>query len=474
MNRRELLAGGLGLVVTGAPARTPQASLQYMGLLELTRLLHRKELSPVEVVKAQLARIAALDNTLHGFVRTTPDLALEQARLAEKAILAGDIKGPLHGAPFGIKDIIWTRDAVTAAGSSRYASYRPPENATCVERLFAAGAVMLGKLTTTEFAGATYDPSVPMPVNPWNRTLWPGASSSGAGVALAAGLCYGALGTDSGGSVRFPAALEGVVGFKPTHGRISIYGIFNAVPSMDHIGPMARTVEDVAAIYLATAGFDTKDTFSSRQHVEPFTLVRKEGLRGLKVGLDPEFTTRDVDDATRAVLEATTRTLTGLGATLVTMKLPDMSRLYPTISAVMDKEGVDYKGATPAAPVAVAPDDTKYLEAVAWRASFARQVAALLDRVDVLLTPVVPSAALPVAGMEKLETDPALFERTLRYTVPFDLTGSPALVLPAGINAAGGPISVQLVAQRFREDTLLQVGQAFEQATRWHEGHPPL
>jgi amidase len=480
LDRRELLESALVMAgvplltraANAVPVASPQADMPYKGLVELTRLLHKKELSPVEVAEAQLARIAMLDPVLHSYVRLTGDLALEQARMAEKRILAGEIRGPLDGAPVGVKDIIWTRDAVTAAGSGLYANYLPPANATCVDRLFRAGAVLLGKLTTTEFAGATYDPGIPVPINPWNRSLWAGASSSGPGVATAAGLCYGALGTDTGGSIRFPAAMDGIVGFKPTWSRISTHGIFYGVPSMDHVGPMARKVEDVSAMFQALSGSDRRDPRTSNRWQQPYTLARQKDLHGLKVGLDANFGLNDADPSMRVVMDAAIATLRGLGATLVTVRFPDRTELFETVLTIAAKESIDYKN--PVAAAAAAPDPAQYQHAVAWRGSLSREVADLLDRIDVLVTPVVPSALMRVEGMDKLESDQELFRKTLRYVVPFDLTGSPALVLPAGVNQAGGPVAIQFVAQRFREDVLLQVGYAFEQATQWHLRRPQL
>lgn len=480
MERRELLQGALGLMGVPELARTQGtvtaaggADQPYIGLVELTRLLHRKELSVVEVVEAQLARIRALDGVLKSYARTTAELALEQARRAQKEILAGDIKGPLHGAPVGLKDVIWTRDAVTAAGSALYAKFVPLENAACVERLFRAGAILLGKLTTTEFAGATYDPSIAAPVNPWNGSLWAGASSSGPGVATAAGLCYGALGTDTGGSIRFPAAMNGIVGFKPSYGRISTRGMFYGVPSMDHIGPMARYVEDVSALFQALSGPDSKDPRTSHRPLEPYTLRRHHDLRGLKVGLDVDFGMSDVDASVRAVMNAALTTLEGLGAQVVPVRVPERAGMFESVLTIAARDSIDYK--TPVAAIGGrAVDADQYRQAVRWRTDFTRKVAALLDRIDVLLVPAMPGTVIPARGMEALETDPELFRSTLRYSIPWNLSGSPALVLPAGVNAVCGPVAIQLVAQRFREDVLLQVGYAFEQATAWHLRHPRL
>jgi amidase len=479
LNRRALVTAGVGAAAASLLGRIPRSlanesrrdELHYLGLVELMRLLHTKQLSVVEVVKAQFERISALDGLLHGYARTTRELALRQAQNAEQRILSGSIRGALDGAPIGIKDNIWTRDAVTAAGSSLYAQYIPAENAASVERLFSAGAVLLGKLTTTEFAGATYDPSISAPINPWIPTLWPGASSSGPGVAVAAGLCFGALGTDTGGSVRMPAAADGIVGFKPTWGRISTRGIFHSVASMDHIGPMARNVEDVSALYAICAGADAKDSTASSRPLRAYSLTRHDGLKGLKIGIDPIFSLTAVDQATHDAVSACIRTLKSLGAHINEVKFPNREGLLETAIGAVSREEPHWKK-TSEQTVEAPLSDADYQHTVERRARFSREVSSLFDRIDVLVTPVLPSSTLEAHAMERLELDHDLFESTLRYVLPFDLSGSPALVVPAGFTGAGSPIGVQFAAQRFREDVLLQVGYAFEQATPWHRRHP--
>jgi amidase len=223
-------------------------ALHYLELTELSRRLHAREISPVEATTAQLPRIERLDGRLKSYAHMMAEAALVQARAAEAEIMRGEIRGPLHGVPIAVKDLCWTQGVPTAAGMTIYKDFRPTEDATVVRKLYAAGAIILGKLQLTEGAWAEHHPQIAAPVNPWNAAHWSGASSSGSGVATAAGLCYGSLGSDTGGSIRFPSAANGVTGLKPTWGRVSRYGVFELAATLDHIGPMARSAADCGAI----------------------------------------------------------------------------------------------------------------------------------------------------------------------------------------------------------------------------------
>ena len=234
--------------------------LHYLGLVQVGQKLQAKELSPVEVTKAMLGRIDKLDGKLKSFAYVMADSALAEANAAEKEIASGKIRGPLHGVPVAVKDLCWARGAPAAHGMTIHRDFRPTEDATVVARLKDAGAIILGKLQQTEGAYADHHPKIDPPKNPWNADLWPGASSSGSGVATAAGLCFGSLGTDTGGSIRFPSAANGVTGLKPTWGRVSRYGAFELAATLDHIGPMARSAVDCGAILGVIAGQDPKDT----------------------------------------------------------------------------------------------------------------------------------------------------------------------------------------------------------------------
>ena len=250
------------LVETSVPKsrRFLLSDLSFLTLLEVSRKIQSRALSPVEVTKAELDRIAALDPKLKSYATVMAESAMAQAKEAEAEIGRGEVKGPLHGVPIAVKDLCWTTNAPTAAGMTIHKDYMPSEDATVVKRLSDAGAIILGKLQLTESAYADHHPNITPPRNPWNAVAWPGASSSGSGVATAAGLCYGSLGSDTGGSIRFPSAANGVTGLKPTWGRVSRYGVFELAASLDHIGPMARSAADCGAILSVIAGEDSKDT----------------------------------------------------------------------------------------------------------------------------------------------------------------------------------------------------------------------
>src|ERR1700678_3388938 len=234
--------------------------LHYSGLVEVGKRIRKRELSAVEATQAQLDRIGRLDGRLKSYAHVMAASALEQAEAADREIATGKVRGPLHGVPIAVKDLCWTKDAPTAAGMKICRDNRPSEDATVVAKLKQAGAIILGKLQLTEGAYSDHHPDIEPPRNPWDATLWTGSSSSGSGVATAAGLCYGSLGSDTGGSIRFPSAANGITGLKPTWGRVSRYGVFELAASLDHIGPMARSAADCGAILGVIAGEDPKDT----------------------------------------------------------------------------------------------------------------------------------------------------------------------------------------------------------------------
>src|SRR5581483_9008031 len=259
--------------------------LWYAGISEGADRLARREPSPVELTRAMLDRIAALDPKLHAYATVTTEVALEQAKAAEAEIARGERRGPLHGVPIAVKDLCYTCGIPTAAGMPIHAGFLPEHDATVVTRLREAGAVLLGKLQLTEGAMADHHPDVTPPVNPWNASHWAGASSSGSGVATAAGLCFASLGSDTGGSIRFPSAMNGVTGIKPTWGRVSRHGIFPLGPTLDHVGPMARSAEDAAIVLGAIAGADASDPTALAAPVPDYLALAPE-VRGVRIGVD--------------------------------------------------------------------------------------------------------------------------------------------------------------------------------------------
>src|SRR5580693_7021438 len=256
------------------------SNLSFLTLLDVSQKIQSRALSPVEVTKAELDRIAALDPKLKSYATVMADSAMAQAKQAEVEIGRGEVKGPLHGVPIAVKDLCWTTNAPTAAGMTIHKDYMPPEDATVVKRLSDAGAIILGKLQLTEGAYADHHPNIAPPRNPWNADAWPGASSSGSGVATAAGLCYGSLGSDTGGSIRFPSAANGVTGLKPTWGRVSRAGVFELAATFDHVGPLARSAADTGAMLSVIAGADTDDPTSSHEPVSDYSTARDANLVG--------------------------------------------------------------------------------------------------------------------------------------------------------------------------------------------------
>jgi amidase len=300
--------------------------LHYLELMELAGRIKAREVSPVAVTHALIDRIASLDVALGSYALVTADAAMAQAKSAEAEIAASRYRGPLHGVPIAVKDLCWTKGVPTAAGMAIYKDYRPDEDATVVRRLEEAGAVLLGKLQLTEGAYSDHHPSVTPPKNPWNADYWPGISSSGPGAATAAGLCYGSLASDTGGSIRWPSAANGLTGLKPTWGRVSRYGVFELAATLDHVGPMARSAADAAAILGVIAGSDPNDPTAMLDPVPDYLTVVGQGVRGLRIGVDAAWNGDAVDAATQAVLSEGIDVFRTLGAEIVNVRFPDVTQ----------------------------------------------------------------------------------------------------------------------------------------------------
>ena len=464
-----------------------QSGLHDLELIELGRRLHAKEISPVEATRAQLERIAALDRRLCSYALVTADLALEQARTAEAEILKGNVRGPLHGVPIAVKDLCWTKGIPTAAGMRIYRDFRPKEDATVVRRLRDAGAVLLGKLQLTEGAYADHHPKITPPVNPWNADHWSGASSSGSGVATAAGLCYGSLGSDTGGSIRFPSAANGVTGLKPTWGRVSRYGVFELAATLDHIGPMARSAADCAAMLGAIAGADDHDPTASQELVPNYLAGIRRGLKGVRVGVDADWNAKGSDAAVVRSVEAALKVVEGLGADIRPVRVPDTEQIIVDwIPNCAVETAVAHLTTYPQrkseyGPALAGLIDTghalsglDYQQILLRRNDFRGRVAKLFETIDLLVVPAQPFASPTNAMMARLGEDPSLVQSLLRFTCPFDMTGSPTITLPCAFTEQGTPLAFQFVAPYFAEEMLGRAGHAYQQATDWHRKHPAL
>jgi amidase len=460
------------------------ADLHYSGLVDVGRKIQARELSPLEATKAMLERIEKLDGKLKSFAYVMADSALAAAAAAEQEITSGKIKGPLHGVPVAVKDLCWVKGAPAAHGMTIHRDFRPTEDATVVARLKDAGAIILGKLQQTEGAYADHHPKIDPPKNPWNADLWPGASSSGSGVATAAGLCFGSLGTDTGGSIRFPSAANGVTGLKPTWGRVSRYGAFELAATLDHIGPMARSVVDCGAILGVIAGQDPKDTTSVPLTVPDYLA----GLRGVTIGVDRRWTGEGTDGDAAKVLAEGLRVAADLGAKIKEINFPDPKTVIDDWFPLCGIEvAVAHEDTYPARKDEYGPalaglldlgrqqSGMDYQKIVLRREAFRGAVRVLFESVDLIAVPAQAFAAPTLTKMAALGEDASLIAGLLRFTCPFDMTGSPTVTLPGGGFAAnGGPVGFQFVGRHFEEANLVRAGDAFQRVTDWHKRHPRI
>lgn len=458
----------------------------YMGLVEAGRAIAARKLSSVELTTAMLERIAALDPKLHAYATVTADLALRQAKAADAEIAAGRARGPLHGVPIAVKDLCYSKGIPTGAGMAIHRDFRPDHDATVVIKLAEAGAVSLGKLQLTEGAFGAHHPEITRPVNPWRADAWTGVSSSGSGVATAAGLCFGSLGSDTGGSIRFPSTANGITGLKPTWGRVSRYAVFELAGSMDHVGPMTRSAIDAAAMLGVIAGADANDPTASPEPVPDYLAGIDGGVRGLRIGIDR--TLMSVADAdVLGVTEEAARVLGGLGARIVPVSVPSVDWIvaeWATLCAV--EAAVAHEATFPSRADRYGPVLRGLLErgrsvdgltiSKIWtaRQNFTGALTHLMRDIDLLLVPAMNRAAQTWAAMEASGREPKEIAARLRFTAPFDMSGSPTITLPGGFTASGMPIGFQLVGRHFDEALVLRAGHAYQGATDWHARRPPV
>ena len=460
-------------------------ALGWAGAAELGRSLARREVSPVEVTEALLARIERLDPALNAFMLVTGERALAEAREAERELLAGVRRGPLHGVTLALKDIFDTAGQRTTAGSKILADHVPARDATVVRRLRAAGLVLLGKTGMHEFAyGVTSDNPHYGPVrNPWDRGRCSGGSSGGSGAALAAGLCHVSLGTDTGGSIRIPAAACGIVGLKPTFGRVSRLGVWPLSWSLDHVGPMARGVEDAALVLGAIAGPDPEDGWSAERPAEDFARDLELGARGLAVGVPREWFFEGLEPDVEAAVRTAVGVLEREGARRLEVSLPHVPDAYTASHAILASEasafhepwlrerpgdyGADVRRALELGHLVAGVD---YVNARRMQALVRADFLAALRGADVLAAPTLPRTALAVGEASSREPATAWG----RFMTPVNVAGLPAVSVPCGFDRAGLPIGLQLIGRPFDEATVLRAARAFERATDWHERRPAL
>jgi amidase len=457
----------------------------FLEITELAPLIEKCEVSSVEVTRSQLDRIASLDASLHGYALVMAETALAEAQTADAEIGAGRYRGPLHGVPVAVKDLCWTAGHATAAGMAIHLDFRPSDDATVVRRLREAGAVILGKLQLTEGAYSDHHPEVMAPRNPWNADYWPGISSSGSGAALAAGLCHGALGSDTGGSIRWPSAANGVTGLKPSWGRVSRFGVFELAASLDHIGTMARSAADAGILLEAIAGSDPKDPTALQ--APPPKYQENLDVKGLRIAVDPAWNGGDVATEVQAMLSAAASVFRGLGAEFMEVGLPDPSQMITDWAPNCAVEAaVAHEASYPSRKDRYGPVLASVLESgralsgmdyqkiLLRRMQYRGRIDAVFHGSDLLLMPVQPFPPLTLDRVRTLGKQPELIAKLQRYTCPFNMTGNPTITLPGGISETGMPMGFQLVADHLREDVLLRAGAAFQSVTPWHRRHPEL
>jgi len=458
--------------------------LAFLGIADAADLIRARKLSPVEYVAALLDRAGRLDSRYHAFIRLTPELALAEARQAEKEIAGGNWRGPLHGIPTGLKDIIDCTGVPTTAHSKVLAENVAAQDAMVTQRLKSAGAIMMGKLATHEFAigGPSFDLPWPPAVNPWGGNHFPGGSSSGSGVALAAGMLPAALGTDTGGSVRNPASMCGITGMKPTYGRVSRRGVLPLAYSLDHVGPMTRTVRDNALLLQALAGHDPDDPGSADVPVPQYAADLERGVKGLKLGLVRHFYAEDMQAHPEQVeaIDRAAAVLRGLGAEVREIRLAPLQD-YATCTRIiirceafaihrrwLAERPEDYGNlARQRILDGAAVSAADYIDAQRLRGRLTRRTLETFAGLDAALT---ASSLDPACRIDDADACARLYPRQARQ--PFNVTGQPAIAIPAGFTQDGLPLSLQLIGHPWQEAMLYRIARAYERATGWTERHP--
>ena len=457
----------------------------WLDVATCSDLIARRLVTVSELVRLMLDRIEKLNPKVNAYVTVMADAALRRASILDAELTRGEVRGPLHGVVIGVKDIINVAGAPTTGGSRNLSGYIPSKDAECVTRLQAAGAIILGKLHTHELAaGATSENELyGRAGNPWNPSCVPGGSSGGSAVAVAAGLAHGAVGTDTGGSVRLPAAFCGVVGLKGTFGRVSRRGVLTRSWTMDHIGALGRRVRDVSLMFQAMAGYDQTDDYSSRRSM-PNSIDLEHNVSGLRAGIVVgEHFESKLDPEVGTAFERAVATLEALGVATKRVEFPlaGAAQAAGTIITVAEfgsaldeltRESLGGFGADIRAQLQMAEfiSARQYLRAMRIRPLVQRELRNLLRDVDVLLTPTVPITAPPSVG----KTPPETLTLFAHNTRPFSLVGLPAISVPAGFSSSGMPIGLQVIGRPFDESTTLRIAQAYETATPWHLMRSPV
>ena len=463
----------------------------FLSIAETSELIAGKQISPVEVVNAHLRRINRTDDTLNSFITLLSEKSVAEANKAEQDIRSGNYLGPLHGIPIGLKDLFYTKGVRTTVGSKILQNFVPAYDATVTVKLEKAGAIIIGKLQMHEFAlGTTSEnPHHGSARNPWDIECVTGGSSGGSGSAVAAGQCMGALGTDTGGSVRIPSSLCGIVGLKPSFGRVSRYGVYPLSWSLDTVGPMARRVRDAALILNVIAGHDSRDTSSANRPAEDFTDTLGQEIKGLLIGIPREFFFDIIDPEVRNAVYQAAHVLEGLGASVEEVSVPVLEHSLTISSNILLTEAAEVHldhlresaddisaDVRTKFEIGALTPATDYIKAQRARRVFNRKITETMLNYDILLAPTAPIGAPKLSETTVQvgsKTEPKL-SLLSRLTRPFNICGVPTISAPCGFTSSGLPIGMQMAGRLFDEAAVLRVAYAYEQATDWHTRRPPI
>ena len=463
----------------------------FKSAAELAPLLKARKLSPVELVRAFLDRIEAVNHKVNAFITVTGEQALEQARRAEREIAGGGYRGPLHGVPYAPKDLFATKGIRTTNGSKVTSDWVPEYESTVTARLNQAGAILVGKLNMLEFAMGSGQTGLVGPArNPWDLAYSPSGSSSGSGAAIAAGMLPLAMGSDTGGSIRGPAKSCGVVGLKPTYGRVSRYGVTTLSWTLDHVGPMARTVADVARMLQAIAGPDRRDNTAAAVPVPDYSKALTGGVKGLRLGVPGEYFFDRVHPNTEAALRRAISLLKEMGVVVVDFKVKNAAICGAVSSMILNSEAATFHEkrlkhhgdlldplVRERLEVATFNSAIDYIKALRLRTVLMEEVVRVFETCDVLMLPAgnaAPKLEAEIVGTD-VPPDPPLPARPDSFNLA-NVTGIPALVLPCGFTAGPPalPLGIQFCAKHFDEATLFRIGHAYQSVTDWHKRTPPL
>ena len=461
-------------------------NLYELSISEASSLLKRKELSPVDLVASHLLRIQETDDHLNSFIKVLSDTSKTFAAQAEKEILAGKWKGKLHGIPIGLKDLYYTKGIPTTVGSKIYKDFIPNFNATVVDKLSEAGAIIIGKLQMHEFALGTtsHNPHYGPARNPWNTECVTGGSSGGSASSVSAGQCMGALGSDTGGSIRIPSALCGIVGMKPTFGRVSRYGVFPLSSSLDTVGPMTRTVEDNAIMLNTISGHDINDSFSSEHHLSDYTSDIEKDISGIKIAHPQTYFYDVIDEEVVCLMKKASEHFASLGA-----KVPILEHTLAISGTILLTEAAEIHSENIRTKAELIGNDVKsrlqqgsltsgvdYVKSQRARTIYNLKVNNLFKTYDILIAPTVATGAPPIndTSVEINGVQELIAPLMARLTRPQNITGLPTISLPIGFTSKGLPVSMQLTAPAFQEVRLYNVANQYEKISTFKNIIPPI